>query len=1002
MTNFRLLGRAPLWRQTALAAALSMSLAGVALAQSNASGTIFGRADASAGGSVRLENVDTGQTRDISIDQAGRYRAASLPVGRYKVSLMKDGKIVDSRDNVAVQVGTGTDVSFAAAAAAEGAKNLEGVSVVASALPAIDVSSVDSRTVLTSETLQKIPVARNITAAALLAPGTVQGDSRYGNVASFGGASAAENQYYVNGYAVTNSLTGIGMSQLPFDAIDQQQVLTGGYGAEFGRSTGGVVNIITKRGTNQWKAGAQVLWIPNGTMASPRNLIQPSDNTLYQYRNNNKYWSTEYGAYISGPLVKDKLFFYATGDFIKRDGRVTAGAPDKAGNTTVNDYDIKTSRWLTKIDWNITDNHIVEFTAFGDKTNESDQISQFNNVTTATGAKLGTIALKNYDGGAGAAPGGDFYIGKYTGYITDDLTVTALYGESRSDHVQNPVSASGQACPIANGTYKNAAGQVVGPPHCYLIGTLLAPGAVDKTKGGRLDVEYRVAGHDIRVGIDNQTLKSYSGTSYEDNQRYTYHVAPASGKIASRGIQFPAGTLSYVDARVFKAAANVKVEQEAQYIEDHWQVSDRWLAYLGLRNEQFSNYNGAGETYARQRHQLAPRLGVTWDAFGDSSLKIYANAGRYHLAVPANVAIRGASASLYSSQYGTFTGIDPVTGAPIGFQAYGPTVYLNNANNTTPDPRTVAAKGLGAYYQDEYILGFDKQLSTDWTFGGKVIYRNLKNIIDDMCDSRPFLAYAKQNNIDMSKAVLNGCYLFNPGKSNTFLVDVSGKGDFREFKLSKDDLKFPDLKRKYIALDLYLEHQFNQQWFGKVEYVLSHNFGNSEGMLKSDIGQRDPSVTQDWDAPELMRGANGPLPNDRRHQIKAYGWYQMNPDWLFGANLAIASGRPKNCIGVLPGDPIQYGEAYFYCDGQIAPRGSRGRTPWTYQLDLSTQWSPSWANHQLAFTLDVFNVFNSQKVLSRVDGGETDVGVPDPAYNRPISFQTPRYFRLGARYDFSL
>jgi hypothetical protein len=283
-----------------------------------------------------------------------------------------------------------------------------------------------------------------------------------------------------------------------------------------------------------------------------------------------------------------------------------------------------------------------------------------------------------------------------------------------------------------------------------------------------------------------------------------------------------------------------------------------------------------------------------------------------------------------------------------------------------------------------------------------VIYRKLRNIIDDMCDSRPFYAYAKANNIDMTNAVVNGCYLFNPGKGNNFLVDTTGKGNFQEFKLSKADLQFPDLKRKYLALDMYVEHQFSQQWYGKLEYVLSHNFGNSEGMLKSDIGQRDPSVTQDWDAPELMRGANGPLPNDRRHQIKAYGWYQMNPDWLFGANVAINSGRPKNCIGVLPGDPIQYGEAYFYCDGQIAPRGSRGRTPWTYQLDLSAQWSPSWANHQLAFTLDAFNVFNSQRVTSRVDGGETDVGVTDPAYNRPISFQQPRYFRLGARYDFSL
>jgi len=999
MSKNRIFGRTSLWRQTALAAALTMSLSGLVHAQSNASGVIFGHADSAPGGTVHLENIDTGLVRDISVDQSGRYRASSLPIGRYKVSLIKDGATIDSRNDVQVQVGTGTDVSFAAASAA-GAQNLEGIQVVANALPAIDVSSVDSRTVLTSEVLQKVPVARNVTAAALLAPGTVLGDSRYGNVASFGGASAAENQYYVNGFSVTNALTNVGLAQLPFDAIDQQQVYTGGYGAEYGRSTGGVVNIITKRGTNEWKAGVMALWIPKFLRSDPRNIIQPSDNSLFQYRNENKSWTTEYGAYISGPLIKDKLFMYLTGDFTKQEGKTVGSATAQQ----VSYYSVKSPRWLAKIDWNITDSHILELTGFSDKTDETDQIYAYSYNPRGEGVKRGSVDLKNYSVGTNTnyQPGGDFYIGKYTGYITDNLTVNALYGRSKSEHQQLPTSAGGGACPIVSGQYNNGSGTLVRPPACYLIGNLLAPGAEDKTHGWRFDVEYRLGSHDLRAGLDNQTLESYSGTSYESNERYIYTLAPASGQIAGRpDIQFPAGTLNYVDYRVFKAAANVKVEQEAQFVEDHWQVTDRWLAYIGLRNEQFNNFNGGGDSYAKQRHQLAPRLGVTWDVFGDSSLKVYANAGRYHLAVPSNVAIRGASASTYSSQYGTFTGVD-AEGRPVNFVPYGQVRYLNAADGTTPDPRTVAAKGLGAYYQDEYILGFDKQLATNWTFGAKAIYRNLKNIIDDMCDTRPFEAYAARNNIDMSNAVLNGCYLFNPGKGNNFLVDVTGNGDFREFKLTKADLGFPDLKRKYLALDMYLEHQFSDKWYGKVEYVLSHSFGNSEGLLKSDIGQADPSVTQDWDAPELMFGANGPLPNDRRHQLKAYGWYQASAEWLVGANVAVFSGRPRNCIGVAPGDPINYGEAYFYCDGKIATRGSRGRTPWSYQLDLSAQYKPHWAGDNLTLEANVFNVLNSQRELSRQDLGETDVGVPDPVYNRPISFQAPRYVQLQARYDFSL
>jgi hypothetical protein len=985
-------------RRTALAAALGLSLtSGVVLAQSNSSGVIFGRTAAGPGTTVHIENTNTGLTRDIVVDADGRYRASSLPVGRYKVSLERDGQVVQTRDDVRVNIGTGTDVSFAEAASASNAETLEGVQVVASALPAIDVSSVDSRTVLTSEQLQKVPVARNVTAAALLAPGTVQGDSRYGNVASFGGASAAENQYYINGYAVTNPLTGIGLTSLPFNAIDQEQVYTGGYGAEYGRSTGGVVNIVTKRGGNTWKAGAQALWEPRALRDSPRDIYL-KDGSLYSDRSNNKSWTTQYSAYVGGPLVKDRLFIYLTGDFIKSEGQ----AGNSVGTNTSVDTDAKTTRWLGKVDWNITDNHILELTAFSDKTSETDQVYGYDVDAGRTG-QLGTVKLKNFDGGANATPGGEVYVGKYTGYITDNLTINALYGHSESDHAQTLISATGMECPYITGSYTGADGSTVFPPSCYLSAQQLVPGAKDKTNGWRFDVEYRLGDHDFRVGLDNQTLESYSGRYYSADQRYSYHSAPASGTISGRpDIQFPPGTLGYVDFRIFRAAAPVKVEQEAQYIEDHWQITDRWMAYIGLRNEQFKNFNGDGAVYVQQRHQLAPRLGVSWDVFGDSTLKVYANAGRYHLAVPANVAIRGASAQLYSSQYGTFAGVDPVTGAPIGFVPYGQTYYLNAADGSTPDPRTVAAKGLGAYYQDEYILGFDKQLASDWTFGAKATYRKLKNIIDDMCDSRPFQRYADRNGIDISNADIPGCSLFNPGKGNDFLVDVDGNGNYQTFKLTKEDLGFPDLKRGYYSLELYLEHQFSQQWYGKIDYTFSRSYGNSEGMLKSDIGQLDPSVTQDWDAPELMIGANGPLPNDRTHQLKAYGFWQMNPEWLFGANLAVASGRPKNCIGVAPGDPIQYGEAYFYCGGQVAPRGSRGRLPWTYQLDLNAEYRPAWADHKLAFTAQVFNVFTQQRTLSQVDGGETDTDVADPNFERTISYQTPRYVQVGARYDFSL
>ncbi|MET0616734.1 MAG: TonB-dependent receptor [Luteibacter sp.] len=998
--------RSGVMRRSTLCTALAMCFAsGAVFAQSNASGTVFGRVGQPEGAVVHLVNLDTGLTRDVGVDADGRYRASSLPVGRYKVSVERGGQTAESRDNVQVNLGGGVDVSFAGAATstAGDAQNLEGIQVTGNALPAIDVSQVDSRTVLTSEQLQKLPLARDVTAAALLAPGVISGDSRYGNVASFGGSSASENQYYINGYAVTNALTGLGFTSLPYDAIDQQQIFTGGYGAEYGRSTGGVINIVTKRGGNEWKGGFGVYVQPSGLRQSPRNIYR-KNGTLYQTREDNKGSDTQYTGYISGPLIKDKLFLFAAGDFTRTNSKSTSVITAPQKTYTEN----KATKWMAKIDWNITDNHLLEVTGLGDKTNTERSIYKYDYTTASRANYLGTDNTKNFDSGAGSAPGGDVYIGKYTGYITDDLTINALYGHTETRHERNLAYASNPNCPWITDS-RSVTTPIVG---CGLVnGTVLGDGAKDKTHGYRLDVEYRIGDHDVRVGVDNQTLESFSGNVYEGGYRWVYQDA---GEVPNRpDIVPPPGDDSFVEKRLFQTGASVKTEQEAQYIEDHWQMTDRFMLYLGLRNEQFKNINGNGDTYVKQRHQLAPRIGATWDVFGDSSFKVYANAGRYHLAIPSNVAIRGASASTYYSEYYSYTGV-AANGEPTGTALLGSRRYLNGEDGTPLDPKTVAAKDIDAYYQDEYILGFDKAINEDWSFGAKATYRKLKSSIDDFCDSRPFEQYAAANGIDITNASLPGCYLFNPGKSNTFLVDTGG-GNYVPFNISKEGftspagVKFPDLKRSYYSLDLYLEHHFANDWYARVDYTFSRSYGNSEGQLKSDIGQLDPSVTQDWDAPEIMQYTNGPLPNDRTHQLKAYGYWQASQEWLLGANLSVATGRPKNCIGVDPVDAIDYGASYFECGLQPSPRGSKGRLPYTWNLDLNAEYKPMWAGEKqpLAFTATVFNAIGSQRPVAQVDVGETGAirdGVPVQSinYERPIAFQNPRYVRLGLRYDFSL
>ncbi|HEY4091858.1 MAG TPA: TonB-dependent receptor [Luteibacter sp.] len=1001
----------------AVAFAVAAAASGGAFAQSNATGAIYG--SATPGDVIHIENSATGLKRDITVDSNGRYRANSLPIGTYDVTLMHNGAATDTHKNVQTLISQGTDVSFAAAASAGNATELGSVQVTANSLPSIDVSSVDSRTVLSSDQLAKLPIARtSISSIALLAPGTTSASRGYGNALSFGGSSASENAYYINGFQVTNPLTGVSSRQLPYDAIDQEQVLIGGYGAEYGRSTGGVINVVSKRGSNEWKGDVQVLFSPSSLAQEPRNVYY-RNGTQYQ-RGNAFSWrdqeNLQYSGSIGGALVKDKLFIFAAADWIRQTGNYTApsGANDDERDTG------KTKRWLTKLDWNITDNNILELTGIGDTETTDASIFGYN-YTTGRGDYLGHQYTKNYNNTqTNATPGGNTYIAHYTGYITDDLTVNAMYGRASSKHSQVVDQAGSGTCTAITDNRPEFAGN---PQGGCLVGatTQLSPGSRDSTHGWSANIEYRLGDHDLRGGVDNYVLRASWGAVPVGGTAYIYDDVGDGSVIRSRLSSLgldpnsynPADFANgyYVDSTALSTGTSARTNQRSQFIEDNWQVSDRWHAYLGLRNEQFSNYNGVGEAYARSRHQLDPRLGVSWDVYGDSSLKVYANAGRYHLGLPTSVAVRGAGPSTFPSQLFGFTGIDPVTGAPTGLVQgnFSQTYYLNGANGTPPDAKTVSAQQLHSYYQDEYILGFDKQLENNWVVGAKGMYRKLRSLIDDMCDSTALQRWGDENGLSDEVAAgvsrSTGCWLFNPGRANTFTLSPA-PGQYLSVPVSAADLGFPKPKRSYYMIDLYAEHQFSDKWYGKIDYTYSRSYGNSEGQLDSNIVQADVSTTESWDFPQIMENTNGDLPNDRKHQLRVYGTYVPTDEWQLSTVTRITSGAPVSCLGTRPesvgGDPYQYGNNYFWCNGEPAQRGTFGRTPYTFTVDVSGAWKPAFADHKLSFTVDVFNLLGKQRVTQYYEYGETAGGAVNPRYKSARSFQDPRYVRLGARYDFTI
>ncbi|HET7300613.1 MAG TPA: TonB-dependent receptor [Oleiagrimonas sp.] len=1017
--SFRKFGQHPRRSALAMALAVGMGFTGITMAQVT-TGTIFGVAPAG-GGTITVASPN-GTSRTVTVGTDGRYTIGNLPLGTYTVTLKQDGQTVATRNNVNIRVGAGIEVPFVSTDA--DAQNLAAIEVTANALPSIDVTSVSSSTVITAQQLEQLPISHNAESIALLAPGTVAGSGYFSRSVSFGGAGVTENAYYVNGFNTTDLYNYTGATyQLPYGAIAQQQIYTGGYSAKYGRSDGGVINQVGKRGTNEWHYGARATWQPRALQSSPKNLYYPhievpagyeladesKPGTLRRYRNANKSWSTEYAAYIGGPLIEDKLFFYFAGEYGVDSNRSVAGVDSQRDAY----YKNRDTKYYAKVDWNINENNVFEYTRmFAEEDNGYGTNWTFDNETRQDGQIIGERSYNHN------TIEGDIL--HYTSYLTDEATLSVLYGRmQRSNPIVYP-EGSDKPYIYAPGA-QNPAYWTNGRPIVNDQTDLYTYSNQAKSSSNslRVDFSYRLGDHLLQAGIDNVNYAARNQGQFSSGPGYTwiYSQGAADENINEKLNVGKPGSTYFVDKYVIDFKATMSAKQKAYYIQDNWQVSDNMLVELGLRNDRFTNYNNAGQAFVDQRNQWEPRLGMSWDVFGDSSLKVYGNLGRYYLALPQAVAERSATASTFTDQYFTYTGIDS-NGVPTGLvpvptvdgDPAGPgPVTANNERGQNKDPNVVVATDLKAQYQDELILGFDKTLGTNWVYGASATYRHLDTTIDDTCDMDRIGTKLEKMGLNPDDYAWGnpGCRIFNPGKTNTFQINSLTGGRPVTVSMTKEDWgikKGP--VRKYYALDMYLEHPFSNNWYGRIDYTFSRSWGNAEGQVRSDIGQTDSSATEDWDFASLMDGGYGYLANHRRHQVKIRGAYQPTPEWLFSGTLRVQSGTPNSCLGYYgpdgTGDPSGYGPDYHWCFGQQAHPGGEGlgMTPWTKQLNLAVRYTPAFADQKLAITMDVFNVLNEQKALQTDPSAMAGKGYVSNTYGAGIYFEQPRYIRLSVSYDY--
>jgi len=931
--------------------------------------------NAVSGASVVVKSASTGVTRSTSSNSDGSLRIPVLAVGTYSVDISANG-FNNLSDTVKVSLGGASSYNFVLSSKAA---NVEDVVVVGSVVQSYDFDRTTTGiNIDVDELLGRTPVSRDITSLVLLAPGTTEGDSAFGNLASVSGSSVAENVYLVNGLNVTNFRNFTGSSSVPFEFYQQVDVKTGGYQAEFGKAIGGVVNAVTRSGTNDFTASVSVY-------DTPDSLRSQSPNTYAADNARRQSDQREINVSVGGPIIKDKLFYYV---LFNPDESEVSSYGLLSGRTTTSTLDDEFMG--AKLDYYLDfANTHLEYTYFSDETQIVFNEWEYD---TATGAK-GTYIGESYDN-----VGGENEIFKITSVLSDSLTVSYMEG---TNEYNRTTSGSGDQYPAI---YDARSGSFVsvGQQTSFSIDV-----GDDSREMSRFDLDYYVGNHHFRMGFEEETLTAVNATINSGGVYYAWFDGDATSGIASG-----AGN-DVVRVRNYQSGGSFVTEQEAMYIQDSWDISDRLNLNVGLRRSSFDNKNANGKTFVKAEDQDAMRIGATYDLSGDGSSKLFASFGEYYLPIAANTNIRMAGGETYIQTWYNYP-----DGAPADFMPVGIPVEKdeNNPNylrhvvygdGSVPDTRSTTDNSLEPMYGEEIILGYQTTLEngmfSGWDFEATYVERELASTIEDVAIDAAVIAYCEANNIVVDATTtcadewtgFHQYVLTNPGTPmNVYLPELDATVD-----LSAEDLGYPKVVRDYSALTFSLIREFDGDWGASLSYTNSESVGNYEGTVKSDNGQDDAGITQDFDQPGLTDGSYGYLPNHREHLFKGQFSKVLSENVLVGLNTTITSPRVYGCIGVHPTDTFAaaYAASSWYCQGDITPRGSVSQSNWVINTDLLLSWNVS---ENMNVRMDVFNLFNFDSVDDIREYGDQGTGAIDPNYLKPTSYQPARRIRLGFKYTY--
>lgn len=956
--------------------------------------------------------------RTTTTNSAGAYSFQNLVVGTgYSVTVSQPGFSSASSRNLEVGLNqtTNADIALEVGTAAQS------VDVTASST-AIDMTTTTIGANIDEDLYKNVPIGRNISAVMAMAPGVDDSVGAGAANPSINGASGLENEYIVNGADTTDpGFGGFGTysrvygplgNGINFDFVQEVQVQTGGFEAQYGEALGGVINVVTKSGTNQYHGDVYGYFQPqqfeaHRTDANPL-LTSKFDYLVHQA-------SIDYGGDVGGYILKDKLFFYGGINPLKNSTYKEADPFYANYALGVIDRVITTYDYTAKIDYNLGTKHQFEGSVFGDPSTTPTTFNQPVSTVPAPGPIDRSVESKlNY--------GTRTWTARYNGTLSPNWAVTVNYSNYYNSFTDTPLE-NGYEILDTTAAEEGTGGEITYGG----VGFLEA----SESKVNQLAVS---STHIFRLFGGHTMTYGYQFTDDVYNDIYKYSGAPFQlpnlpelgaaagqtvyGAVFVREHENPNDptspiVLNFDRGNYSSPIVATDTRYQAGYFQDAWTFG-RFTFKPGVRFEQQSLI-GVSSHYTLT-HNWAPRLGLIIDPFNDHKTKIDMSYGRFFEKVPLDIAVRALSLEL------SITGALYADPGPGNQPNLSPSNYIPGGNiafqGSAAELEQVAA-GTGAQFQDEITAGFEHEFAKNLTFTGRFVYRDLRRIIEDMSGTNVTQALAGVPQIYVvgnPSAKLDIFQNTFPCTSGPNCNTAIGYTNFANGTPNGADGipdGFPNPSRIYKSAEFIVNKRFaNVQFYGS--YVLSKLYGNYQGNYRSDNGQQDPNISSMFDftnSDGVLTGQDlpGVLPSDRTHQFKLFGNYMWH-NFNVGASWLPTSGTPITDLLAHPAYQ-NAGEIPVCPDGtetcKGGPRGKEGRTAWIFPLNLHADYTIKLGERmRLKFVADLFNVVNEQKVIRVNQWSQLNGGVTNPDFLKPgleqfaDPYQNPFSARLAARFEF--